>query len=216
LDILVISHAAPRVDVHHRNHKKESPSMSSKSLNLKGINVMVADENDNIRLIMQGLLRGFGATNVIEASDGDRALRDIPTRNVDILFCDLNLPKIDAFSLIKRLRADESNDARFIPIVILTSHTQERNIEKSRDSGANIVIAKPLSAKAVYDRLAWIAQEPRAFVQTTGYIGPDRRFKIEGLPNGIGRRAADAVLDLEDETESAISSDEIDQMFEER
>lgn len=190
--------------------------MSNSSLNLKGLNIMVADGNDNIRAIMQGVLRGFGATNVIDSLDGEAALRDIPLRGVDFLFCDLNLPKIGAFSLIKQLRADENNIARFIPTVILTSHTQQRNIEKSRDSGANIVIAKPLSAKAVYDRLAWIAQEPRAFVQATSYIGPDRRFRSEGMPNGVGRRAADAALDLENETESAISSDEMDQMFEKR
>lgn len=190
--------------------------MSSKSLNFKGLNFMIADANDNIRGIMHGLLRGFGATNVIDAVDGEAALRDIPLRNVDMLFCDLNLPKIDGFSLIKKLRADESSPARFIPILILTSHTQQRNIEKSRDSGANIVIAKPLSVKAVYDRLAWIASEPRAFVQTTGYIGPDRRFKTEGLPNGIGRRAADATIDLDDQIETAVSDKEMDKMFEKR
>lgn len=131
--------------------------MSSKSLNFKGLNFMIADANENIRGIMHGLLRGYGATNVIDAIDGEAALRDIPVRNVDVLFCDINLPKVDGFSLIKKLRADESNPARFIPVLILTSHTQQRNIERSRDSGVNIVIAKPLSAKAVYDRLAWIA-----------------------------------------------------------
>ena len=196
--------------------KENGPTMSSKSLNFKGLNFMIADANENIRGIMHGLLRGFGATNGIDAVDGEAALRDIPVRNVDVLFCDLNLPKIDGFSLIKQLRADESNAARFIPVLILTSHTQQRNIEESRDSGANIVIAKPLSAKAVYDRLAWIAEEPRAFVQTAGYIGPDRRFKTEGLPNGVGRRAADAAIDLEDEPEKVVSDDEMEKMFEKR
>lgn len=190
--------------------------MSNKSLNFKGINIMVADENENIRGIMQGMLRGFGVANVIEVPDGEMALREIAIRNVDALFCDLNLPKVDGFSLIKQLRANESHPSRFIPILILTSHTQQRNIEKSRDCGANIVIAKPLSVKAVYDRLAWIAEEPRAFIQATGYMGPDRRFKTEGLPNGIGRRAADEAIDLEDDTEKAISDEEMDKMFEKR
>lgn len=177
---------------------------------------MVADENDNIRGIMQGILRGFGATNVVDSADGEVALREIPLRGIDILFCDLNLPSIDGLSLIKQLRANESNDSRFIPILILTSHTQQRNIEKYRDSGANIVIAKPLSAKAVYDRLGKIAQDPRAFVQATGYIGPDRRFKSDGLPNGIGRRAADEVIDLDEPPPNAMSGEDLDAMFEKR
>lgn len=190
--------------------------MSSKPMNFKGLNFMIADSNENIRAIMHGILRGFGVTSIFDAVDGEVALRDLQFRSVDVLFCELNLPKVDGFSLIKSLRADESSPARFIPVLILTSHTQQRNIEKSRDSGANIVIAKPLSVKAIYDRLAWIAEEPKAFVQTTGYIGPDRRFRDDGLPNGIGRRAADAELDLDDQPESAVSEEEMEKMFEKR
>lgn len=44
----------------------------------------------------------------------------------------------------------------------------------------------------------------------------DRRFKTEGLPNGVGRRAADAAIDLEDEPEKVVSDEEMEKMFEKR
>jgi hypothetical protein len=79
--------SAPFESTHGRGGKWETgPSMSSKSLNFKGLNFMIADANENIRGIMHGLLRGYGATNVIDAIDGEAALRDIPVRNVDVLF----------------------------------------------------------------------------------------------------------------------------------
>ena len=187
--------------------------MASNPLNLKGLTFMIADSNENIRSIVHGVLRGFGATNVIEVADGEVAQRDIASKQIDILLCEVNLPKIDGFSLIKALRNDPENPMRFIPVVILTSHTQQKFIEKSRDCGANIVIAKPIAAKTIYDRLVWIANEPRSFVQAPGYAGPDRRFKIEGLPDGVGRRAEDELGDTREEEGPAISQDEIDSML---
>ncbi|MGA1531351.1 MAG: response regulator, partial [Kiritimatiellia bacterium] len=74
--------------------------MASEGLNLKGLNFMVADSNENIRSIVHGILRGFGATNVIEVADGETAQRDIVTKHIDVLMCEVTLPKIDGFSLI--------------------------------------------------------------------------------------------------------------------
>lgn len=187
--------------------------MASNSLNLKGLTFMIADSNENIRSIVHGVLRGFGATNVVEAADGDIAQRDVVAKHADILFCEINLPKVDGFSLIKSLRCDPENPMRFIPIIILTSHTQQKYIERSRDCGANIVIAKPIAAKTLYDRLTWVANEPRPFVQAPDYVGPDRRFKIEGFPDGVGRRTEDEVGEVGAEEGPAMSQEEIDSMF---
>lgn len=187
--------------------------MSGIGLNLKDLIFMVADSNENIRSIVHGVLRGFGATNVIEAADGEVAQRDIRHKHVDLLFCEINLPKIDGFSLIKTLRDDAENPMRFIPAIILTSHTQQKYVEKSRDIGANLVIAKPIVARILYDRLSWTASEPRPFRQTPTYSGPDRRFKIEGFPGGVGRRADDEITEIGDEVGPAMSQEEIDSMF---
>ena len=63
---------------------------------------------------------------------------------------------------------------------MMTNDAREATIKRARDSGANMVIAKPISPASLYDRLAWIAFNPRKFVDTATYFGPDRRFKIEG------------------------------------
>lgn len=76
-----------------------------------------------------------------------------------------------------------------------------------------MVIAKPISPASLYDRLAWIAFNPRKFVDTATYFGPDRRFKIEGYPGGVGRREGDKVVEVAAESGPALAQDDIDSLF---
>jgi hypothetical protein len=64
--------------------------------------------------------------------------------------------------------------------------------------------------QALYDRLAWVAFHPKKFIAVDSYFGPDRRNKIEGLPNGIGRRADDVQVSVGADVGPALSQDEID------
>jgi CheY-like chemotaxis protein len=100
-----------------------------------------------------------------------------------------------------------------MPILVMTSDTREATIKAGRDAGANMVVAKPLSPANLYDRLAWVAFNPRQFIDTETYFGPDRRFKIEGYPNGVGRRKGDGVIEVAKETGPALAQDDIDSLF---
>jgi hypothetical protein len=94
----------------------------------------------------------------------------------------------------------------------MSSDTREKTIRQARDSGANMVIAKPISPSSLYDRLAWIALTTRQFVDTPTYFGPDRRFKIEGYPGGVGRRKSDQV-EVAEESGPALAQGDIDNLF---
>lgn len=160
------------------------------NLNLEGLTFLVADGGDNFRKLAVSILRDFGAASIIEARNGKDALANLSRSQVDVMLCDAFLPGIDAFALTKKVRSEE-NAHRYIPIVILTSHTQQGHVERARDCGANVVIAKPLSPQSLYARLRWAAENERAFIESENYNGPDRRFKDEGVPESGGRRAED-------------------------
>jgi hypothetical protein len=55
-------------------------------------------------------------------------------------------------------------------------------------------MAKPLTPKAVLDRIIWVARAGRRFVESDKFVGPDRRFKDAGVPEGVGagRRREDS------------------------
>jgi hypothetical protein len=61
----------------------------------------------------------------------------------------------------------------------------------ARDAGANLVIGKPVSPRALFDRIAWVAKAPRPFIETANYAGPDRRFRDVEPLDGKRKRETD-------------------------
>ena len=75
-----------------------------------------------------------------------------------------------------------------------------------------MIVIKPMSPANLYDRLVWVAFNPRTFVDSQNYFGPDRRFKIEGFPGGVGRRKSDKPADLGEAAGPAMSQIDIDNL----
>lgn len=187
--------------------------MVGATLNLRELNFLVADASRNFQTLVSRILKNFGVERILESESGPNALDLVRHKKIDVMLCDVNLPDLDGFALTKQIRGDETIENRTIPIFVLTSHTQANNVFRARDSGANMVVAKPVSPNILFDRLHWVAKSPRPFVETDGYFGPDRRFKIEGFPDGVGRREEDADKQLGEEDGPAMSQDEIDGLF---
>jgi CheY-like chemotaxis protein len=166
-------------------------SMTTTTINIKGLVFLVADANPYFSRIVVGLLRSFGANNITEVRNSFDAIQILNSQKVDILFCDDKLPPHGGLQVTHAIRRKRDNENRTIPILIMASTTRESLIKIARDAGANMVMAKPVSATSLYDRLAWIAFNPRQFVDTATFYGPDRRFKNEPIPGGVGRRKGD-------------------------
>lgn len=162
--------------------------MTIPALDLQHIRVLVADGNDYFQSIVLGMLHAFGARRIAVAECGSSALQRSRQEVTDLLICDATLPELDGFDLVRRIRTESDNPNRYTPVIVLTSHTQAGNIVRARDCGANIVLAKPISPKALYQRLVWITEDPRPFVIAPGYIGPDRRFRDDLAPAAGDRR----------------------------
>jgi CheY-like chemotaxis protein len=186
--------------------------MTTTTINLKGLAFLVADPNPYFSRIVIGLLRSFGANNTAEARNSFDAIQILNSQKVDIVLCDDKLPPHGGLQVTHAIRRKTDNENRTAPILIMAGDTRETLIRIARDAGANMVIAKPLSPASLYDRLTWIAFNPRQFVDTPNYYGPDRRFKIEGFPGGVGRRKGDQVQ-VAEESGPALGQSDIDNLF---
>jgi two-component system chemotaxis response regulator CheY len=187
--------------------------MTDRTINLRDLVILVADPSPYLCMVIHGMLRGFGANKVLEVKNSFDLLQTLSGQKIDILLCDGALPPHGGLSLTRTIRRNVNNENRTIPILVMTSDTREATIKNARDAGANMVVAKPLSPASLYDRLAWIAFKPRQFIDTATYFGPDRRFKIEGYPNGIGRRKGDHAVEVAAESGPALAQDDIDSLF---
>jgi len=187
--------------------------MSNAKINLRGLSFLVADQNAYLCSLCNSILRGFGAGRVLEAHDAHSAVKALTSYKIDMLMCDAKLPPDGGLEFTRSIRWNKECEFRTIPILIMTNDTRSTMITKARDCGANMVIVKPMSPSSLYDRLAWVAFNPRSFIDSPNYFGPDRRFKIEGYPGGVGRRKGDQVVELGEATGPALSQSDIDNLL---
>jgi two-component system, chemotaxis family, chemotaxis protein CheY len=187
--------------------------MTDRSVNLRDLVVLVADPSPFVCMLVHSMLRGFGANKILEVRHSFGVLQTLSSHKIDVMICDGALPPQGGLSLTRTIRRNQANENRTMPILVMTSDTREATIKTGRDAGANMVVAKPLSPASLYDRLAWVAFNPRQFIDTANYFGPDRRFKIEGYPGGVGRREGDTEMEVARETGPALAQNDIDNLF---
>jgi DNA-binding response OmpR family regulator len=179
-------------------------------LNFTQIEALVVDSDQYSTTILGQILRGFGLTRHLILETGEEARAKLASSRFDLLICDAVLPDTHATELIKWMRRQAAQNIKYMPIVVLTGYTQYSNVVNLRDAGANIVVRKPVSPNVLFDHIAWSARTERPFIETDTYIGPDRRFKNTGPPEGVGRRKTDLTTDLGDAIEPNMSQEEID------
>ena len=114
--------------------------------------LLVEDNPDDEMLTIRALKKNNILNEVVVARDGVEALnflfaegehadRDI-SQQPQVILLDLKLPKIDGLDVLKRIRADERT--RLLPVVILTTSNEQRDIIASYELGANSYIRKPV------------------------------------------------------------------------
>ena len=187
--------------------------MKNPAINLRDLVILLADPNAHARRLINGILRGFGANKVLEVEQSVGLFQALNGQKIDILLCDTRLPPHGGLILTRTIRHNVDNENRTLPIMLMSSDTSEASIKDARDAGANMVVAKPLSPNSLYDRLSWVAFNPQPFIDTASYFGPDRRFKIEGYPGGIGRRKGDKIIEVTEEVGPALAQNDIDNLF---
>ena len=202
----------PRVIIVQAAEPK-SRSLKTASVNLRDLTILIADPGTYTRRVVYGMLRGFGANRILEAADAADVLSALMQQKIDILILDAKLPPQDGLAVTLAIRRNPDNENRTLPILIMTSDAQQSTVKEARDSGAIMVGAKPMSPTTLYDRLVWIAFDRRQFIDCPTYFGPDRRFKIEGYPTGVGRRSSDKTIEVSDATEPNLEQDDIDSLF---
>jgi len=102
--------------------------------------IMVVDDSNSMRgLIKQALVTA--GHEVIEAVDGEDALARVTGAKIDLFLCDVNMPRIDGLTLVKRLRALAA--FKFSPILMLTTEIDPEKKRIAKEAGATGWLVKP-------------------------------------------------------------------------
>jgi DNA-binding response OmpR family regulator len=159
--------------------------------------VMVADRDYRTASLVQRILFSFGFRNLDITTNGESALTLLRSRPYDILITEWNMNPVDGVALIKAIRTakEDARIARDIPIIMLTAQADIHSVSEARDAGVTEFVVKPFSAKTISNRIIQIIDNPRAFVESPAYVGPERRRRgtpPEGVADrrGVGVSAA--------------------------
>ena len=144
------------------------------------LDIMVVDDSVHMRRIVTAMLRGFGARRIHEAEDGAEALEKIDMQPPDLIVTDWVMPVLDGAEMVKLIR-NPSSVCAYTPIIMLSGHTERSRVLAASKLGVNHFLSKPVSANALYVRMADCILHPRKFVQTDDYFGPEPRESNEGL-----------------------------------
>jgi CheY-like chemotaxis protein len=158
------------------------------------LKILVVDDNAHMRKLVVTILQAFGAVQIFEAADGERALVLLRDANPDVIILDWMMEGMSGLDFAREIRTSPNTPNPFVPIIMLTGHTAIDHVRQARDAGVNEFLAKPVSVKAILTRLIAVIEHPRPYVRTKAYFGPCRRRRSPEEYHGPERRAtADAV-----------------------
>lgn len=159
--------------------------MTAQKYDLKNFVVLVADGSEVMRSLLASTLKNIGVGRVSFAFDGSGTIgylkaskvssSDNLTYPADIVISDISMDQVDGMMLLRWIRRHEDSPNHFMPVVLTSSSPDKDSIGQARNMGANAFLAKPFSAKSLTKLIADLIENPRDFVRTKTYFGPDRR-----------------------------------------
>lgn len=154
----------------------------------ENLSFLLADDNLHMRKLVSAILQAFGVVTILEAASGEDAWQILCQQNVDIAIVDWQMEAMSGPDLIYKLRNDPAAPNPFLPVIMLTGHSEIENVRHARDCGANEYLVKPVSVRALYAKLVSLIENPRPFVRTKTYFGPCRRRHPREEYDGPNRR----------------------------
>lgn len=162
--------------------------MTALPVDFSQLSVMIVDDNRHMRSLLCSIIRALGIKNIKEVGDGEVALEQVGDFTPDIMITDWHMEPMDGTTLVKTLRHSSVDAIRYMPIIMLSGHSDMTRVREARDCGVHDFLTKPVSAKSLLARLIKIIENPRPFIKTEHYFGPDRRRQDIGAPHGVAER----------------------------
>jgi CheY-like chemotaxis protein len=134
--------------------------------------VLVVDDEHYMRKVVRTLLMSIGVRTIYEAADGPAGLELIRTMAPDVVILDWQMPGLDGAGFVRMVRSPETFPFPDVPIIMLTGHGERSRVVEAIKIGVNEFLLKPVSVKALQDRMTSVLTKPRDVVKSGDYYGP--------------------------------------------
>ena len=113
--------------------------------------VLVVDDFATMRRIVKGVLKQLGFNDIIEAEDGDIALKELQKEKVGLIVSDWNMPNMTGLDLLKAVKEDAK--LKDIPFLMVTAEGQKENVVQAVQAGVSNYIVKPFTPETFNQKL---------------------------------------------------------------
>lgn len=164
--------------------------------NLEKATVLLLDDTPMGMSILVQIVTGLGAKKLHRCTSIEMAQEVAAKYEIDLAIIDSMAPGGGGYDFVKWLRTQAQEPNCYTPVLVTTAHTPAGDVVRARDCGGHFMIKKPFAPIVMLERIIWVAKEGRPFLFSGGYVGPDRRFRDAGPPDGVGRRREDLAAAL--------------------
>ena len=142
---------------------------------IASLKVLIVDDEHYMRKVVRTMLLAIGIKSVIEAEDGMAGLEAIRKHGPHIVIVDWEMPLIDGAQFVRMVRSPMDFPAPDVPIIMLSGHGDRWRVVEAARLGAHEYLLKPVSTRALLERIITIITVPRPFITLDGYYGPAPR-----------------------------------------
>jgi two-component system chemotaxis response regulator CheY len=146
-DIRRVSHRSRKAPVHF----VRNPQNQGKVIEMAEYRCLIVEDSPMMRQLLVFALARIKNLRITEADDGVDGLRKLALTKYDIILTDINMPIMDGFKLIKRIRIDPIH--RDTPVIIMATEGSQEDIQRIVSSGATAYITKPFQAPQVIGKV---------------------------------------------------------------
>lgn len=139
------------------------------------VDVLLIDTDLNARQGVRTILSNNGFSNVTLGTDLARVRDAVSTRMPDLLLCGTEFPDGKITDLLREIRMNKIGNNPFMPIIILLSEPTPDLVRGIMGAGADDVVMKPVSTKALLDRIHTQIHRRKPYIVQEEYLGPARK-----------------------------------------
>lgn len=158
---------------------------------LAAVHILIVDDNHHMRDMATAVLKAAGIKHLHHAADGRTGLKALGSLPIDIAIVDFSMGLIDGLEFTRLVRTSPQSANPYLPIIMMTGHTALQQVHRARDAGVTEFVSKPISPKTLLGRVNAVICNPRRFIKSETFCGPDRRRSARGTFKGPERRAVD-------------------------
>ena len=122
----------------------------------KKIKILIVDDFATMRKVIRNLLKQIGYENIVEAENGQIAMRVLQSQKIDFVISDWNMPTMSGLELLKAVRADE--ELKKTPFLMVTAEALKENVVEAVKAGVNNYIVKPFTAEILEEKIKKIIE----------------------------------------------------------